>query len=461
MKRALQITLPFLILVIAGLIVRHMILNKVEPQTRRIPTPNTQVVVRPLQEENFRVTLHSQGTVRARTESALIPEVRGRIVSISPNFQEGAFFEEGEVLLEIDDRDYRTELTVAEAALAQAELTLAQESARYEQAKRDWDRLNPNSEATSLTLREPQIRQARAAADSAKARVESARHNLERTKLTAPYAGRVLTKSADVGQFVSAGTQLAKVYAVDYAEVRLPLTANQYAFLNLPTVYRGGDPSIAKGPIVHLRSTVGGTTHSWEGRVVRSEGAVDTRTRQLFVVAQVENPYGRSVSGRPPLKVGTFVEAEIEGALLQNVIVIPRVVYRENSYVLVVDENNSLTRRPVNVVWEDEDNIVVRGGLTAGEQLCLTDVPYALESLPVTASIERKGPNGEVIVEAPKPRPTYADTVIERLGDKMPTDLKDQLSAAKESGDWSKIGSLMRQIDDWAKLNGIEMPPRS
>ncbi len=457
MKRILQIALPIVIIAASALLVRQMILNRVEPEKRRLQTPTAQVVARPLQEQSFQITLHSQGTVRARTESSLIPEARGRIVRISPNFQEGAFFEKGEVLLEIDDRDYVTELTVAEAALAQAELTLSQETARYEQAKRDWERLNPGAAANELTLREPQIRQARAAAASAQARVESAKLNLERTKVTAPFAGRVLTKSVDLGQVVAVGTQMARIYAVDFAEVRLPLTANQYAYLNLPAVYRGSDPSIERGPLVKLSSSVAGVTHTWEGRVVRSEGAVDTRTRQLIVVAQVENPYGRSVPGRPPLKVGTFVEAEIEGAVLQNVFVVPRHLYRENSYVLIVDESSHLTRRPLDVVWENDESIVARGGLAAGELLCLTDVPYALESWPVVASLEGQENRGRMVAGGASG--SYPDLVMQHLGDKLPSELKNELATAKDAGDWSRMGPVMRQIGEWAKANGYEMPP--
>ncbi|MDQ8201876.1 efflux RND transporter periplasmic adaptor subunit [Pelagicoccus sp. SDUM812003] len=466
MKRLLQITLPIGILLFSGAIIYFIMASKEEPQRQRFQAPNPEVVVRPLQAQDYTVTLHSQGTVKARTESSLIPEVRGRIVSIAPNFQEGAFFEEGEVLLKIDDRDYLTELTVAEAQLAQAELTFMQETARYDQARRDWDRLNPGMEATELTLREPQLRQANAAVASAKARVETAKLNLERTEVRAPYAGRVLTKSVDVGQFVSTGNELARIYAVDYAEVRLPLTASQMGFLDLPSIYRGSNPSIENGPLVTLKSSVGGNVYSWEGRVIRSEGAVDTRTRQLFVVAQIQDPYGKSVPGRPPLKVGTFVEAEIEGTVLEDVVVIPRKLYRENSYVLVVNEKSNLDRRDVETIWEDKESIIVKSGLRPGELLCLTDVPYALEGWEVTANMENANTPASAYAHT---RPsggataaggTYADSVMSALGEKLPADLRDRLVQAKSSNDWSKMGPLMRQISEWASANGETMPPR-
>ncbi len=465
MRRILQVLLPVTIVFVFAIAIWLIIASKVEPQQRKYAPPSPQVVVRKLAKEDFQITLHSQGAVRARTQSSLIPEVRGRIVSVSPNFQEGAFFEKGDILLEIDDRDYRTELTVAESALAQSELALLQEEARYEQARRDWDRLNPGKTATELTLREPQIRQARAAVASAEARVATAQLNLERSKVTAPYAGRILTKNVDVGQYVTTGSQLADIYAVDFAEVRLPLTASQIGYLNLPSIYRGSNPSIENGPRVTLSTSVGGQTHEWEGRIVRSEGSVDERTRQVFVVAQVEDPYGASVPGRPPLKVGTFVQAEIEGSTLKDVYVVPRIVYRENSYVLIVDEKSNLERRKVGLIWENDESIIVDTGLNDGDLLCLTDVPYALEGWQVASRLEGAKMEGGMAGSPSQPRgpsaggQSYPDQVLEKLGAKMPAELKEELVTVKASRDFEKLRPLMGKISAWAAENGLEMPP--
>ncbi len=456
MKRILQVLLPIGIFLFFGVVIAIILASKEEPQQRRYAPPSPEVVVRAMQREDYQVTLHSQGAVRARTRSSLIPEVRGRIVKVSPNFQEGAFFEEGDVLLEIDDSDYLAELAMAKSALAQAELELQQETARYDQARRDWERLNPGGEASELTLREPQIRQSRAAVASAQARVATAELNLERSKVTAPYAGRVLSKKVDVGQYVTTGSQLADIYAVDFAEVRLPLTASQISYLDLPSIYRGSNPAIENGPLVTLSTTVAGDTYEWEGRIVRSEGAVDERTRQIFVVAQVENPYGASVPGRPPLKVGTFVQAEIEGTTLENVFVVPRHMYRENSYVLVVDEESNLERRPVSSVWENDESIIVNKGLEEGDLLCLTDVPYALEGWQVVARDESAPKKDPMVAGAGA---SYPDQVLEKLGDKMPQELRNELIAVKASMDFSKLRPVMGKIASWAEANGEEMPP--
>jgi len=470
MKTFLQYFVPVAFLATGYFIFSYFIASAPEPRQRPSNNTTPSVVARSLQTEDYAITLETQGTVQARTTSTLIPEVRGRIISVAPNFREGAFFEEGDVLLEIDDGDYQTELIVADAALAQAELREFEETARYEQAKLDWARLNPGQEASPLTLREPQIKQARASTASAKARVNNAKRNLERTKIKAPFAGRILSKNVDVGQYVSPGNQLARVYAVDFAEVRLPLTATQYSFLDLPSVYRGENPSLREGPRVTLSSKVGNKTHEWRGRIVRAEGSVDIRTRQLFVVAQIRNPYGRTEEGRPPLKVGSFVEAKIEGKTLEGVYVIPRVLLRENEYVLLVDKQNYLERKSVDIAWETDDVIVVSGGLEPGDKLCLTDVPFALEGWPVDVTDEA-GMEIAAVVEEDAPvrsRPPRApagggigeriDGMIAAAGEGLPEDLKSKLIAIKESGDFSKMRPVVGELREWAEANGVELP---
>jgi len=483
MKRALQILLPIFILGTAIGVAAYMIFNQPEAQRREFTAPPREVVVRPLELADYQVELLSQGSVRARTTSTLIPEVRGRIVAIGPNFQEGAFFEEGEILVEVDRSDYETELIVAEAAQAQADLRLAEEEARSAQAKRDWERLNPNTSANTLTLREPQLKQAAASAASARARVNAAKLNLERTKIRAPFAGRMLTKNVDVGQYVSPGNQMARIFAVDFAEVRLPLTATQFSFLDMEETYRGENPNLAQGPAVELSLEVGGQEFFWRGRVARSEGAVDTRSRQLFVVAQIRNPYGRTANDRPPLKVGSFVEASIEGRVLEDVILVPRSLVRENTYVLMVDRSDGrdvLRRRDVSIIWETDEVAVVSGGLEAGEFLCLTQVPLALEEYPVTAVMESDLPEPEEGQSTPVrrgPPPSAAGGggaggggaggpaagILAALPpDKpLPPELKaklDEAMAAMQSGDRSKMRPVMAEIREWADDNGIELP---
>jgi multidrug efflux system membrane fusion protein len=471
--KILRILLPLLVLGVCGTLAWYIISTKPEPRQRNFSPGATQVEVFVLKPGSYQVELETQGTVRARTESTLIPEVRGRILEIGANFREGAFFEEGDVLMRIDPRDYQTELIVAEANLSQMELALSEEQARSDQAYQDWKRLNLGEEPGDLVLRTPQLKRAKANVSSAEARLETAERNLGKTEIKAPYAGRILTKSVDVGQIVSQGNQMAKIYAVDFAEVRLPLTETQLTFLDLPEIYRGEQPDIRDGPNVTLSSNVADKTHEWEGRITRAEGSFDVRTRQLFIIAQVRNPYGRTQNERPPLKVGSFVKAKIRGAVLENVFVVPRRLLRENSFLLTVDENDTLRRKTVNIVWQNDSSIIVDGGLEPGDRICLTDVPFALEALPVAVTELDKLPFEveKVDVEAVVARRAAAapaggggggflgQIMAAIPADKpLPAELKAKLEAISKSGDRSKMRPLMTELRTWAEKEGIELP---
>ncbi len=384
----LRYLLPLFVLGIFASVAVYLVSTKPTPSRRKPPPAITRVEGVRLKRQDYQVVIRTQGTVQARTESTLIPEVSGRVVSVSPVFRDGGFFEARETLLQIEESDYRTSLTVAEAILAQAQLRLEEEEARAEQARRDWEKLGDGDAAGSLVLRLPQMAEARAVAASAAARVEEAKRDLERARIRAPYAGRILDKRVDVGQYVTPGTVLARIYAVDYAEIRLPLTSTEVGFVKLPELYRGeGGESDQPAPPVSLVSGFGGKENHWRGRIVRTEGAIDVRSRQLFVVAQVDDPYGRGATGKPPLKVGMYVEANVEGEMLEGVIVVPRSAVRNGNEVLLIDGENKLRRRTLSILWSDRDNVIIRDGLEEGEVLCLTPVAFATDGAPVMPRI--------------------------------------------------------------------------
>ena len=372
-------------------------LNISEPvaQRRTPPEPVIRVESKPLQPEDYVLSINSQGTVRARTESTLIPEVSGRILSISPKFREGGFFAEGDILLEIDPSDYLTAVTVAEANLAEARVRLAEEEAQAKQAARDWERLGSGEAPSELVLRGPQLALARANVAAMEARLQQARRDLDRTRVTAPFDGRVMTKRVDVGQVVSPGNLLAEIYAVDYAEIRLPLTSEQYAMLDLAPVVRGQDQEEENIPVI-LSATFGPEKLYWQGRIVRVEGAIDTRSRQIYVVAQVDDPYGPAHT--EPLKVGLFVEAAIKGKQLNDVYVLPRTSLRESRYILTIDEENRIKRVPVSPLWSNADEIVFREpSIAPGTLVCLTQLALAIDGMHVRPTesagvVSRKSP---------------------------------------------------------------------
>lgn len=370
--------LPVAVLAISAAIGVSLIRTAPKAERRQPPPVLPVVEVMTAQKSNYPVIIKSQGTVVPRTESTLVPETSGQIVLASDNFQTGGFFEAGEILLEIDPRDYRNAVVVAQADLAQASASLDEEKARADQALKDWEVLKLSQKPNDLALRKPQLKSARAVVAAAGARLDQANINLERTKIRAPYAGLVLEKQADVGQYVSPGNILAKIYAIDLVEIRLPLTNNHLSFLNLPETYRGDSTTAAnrRYPVVYLSAKVGNKTHRWKGRIVRTEGAIDTLSQQIFVIAQVNDPYSRQ--NEFPLKVGQFVQAQIGGRALIGVFILPRNTIRGNDEVLVVGADDTIERRQVQVVWSGDDHVVVNSGLMEGERISLTALPYAI-----------------------------------------------------------------------------------
>jgi len=320
----------------------------------------------------------------------LIPEVSGRVISISAFFREGAFFEAGQELLQIDSSNYQIAITVAQSKVAEMYLLLAEEQAKARQAEKNWHRLGQGGEPTDLVLRKPQVLGAKAALASAQAGLKQVRLDLQRTHIKAPYAGRILEKQVDIGQYVSPGTVLAKIYAVDYAEIRLPLSDQQLQFIDVPESYRGQQQQDQFKPEVILSTVMGTRPNQWQGRIVRAEGAYDTRSRRLSLVAQVDDPYAKTAENKPPLKVGQFVEATIKGKLLQQVFVIPRSAIRNNTQLMIIDEQSRLNIRQIKILWSDADHVVIEQDIQEGEWLCITPVQYAVNGLQVHALINGK-----------------------------------------------------------------------
>lgn len=373
MSKLRKALLPILIIVVAIVISRIMIANRPPPARAAAPPAPPLVQVQELTPRGYRVQVKSRGVVEAHTRSDLVAQVGGEIQFMHPNFRDGGYFRAGEVLVRIDQRDFKLAVTMAQAELAAAQQTLQEEQARGAQAQRDWERLGGGGEANDLALRKPQLAGARAALAAAQANLEQARLNLSRAEIRAPYDGRVLSKQVDLGQVVSAGTPLGEIYATDKVEVQLPLSNRQTARLALPDQYLD-DADESAGSAVSLIAQIGERAWTWQGRIVRSAGAIDRESRQTFVVAQVDDPYVKREDGGPPLMVGQYVEARIDGEQLEDVFVIPRGAVRGEDLAYVLDDKQQLVERRLDIAWQDDNAMVVRGGLNAGERL-VTTVP--------------------------------------------------------------------------------------
>ena len=380
MKRFMLWFLPLVVLAASLAVAQHLL--STAPEAKRKPPKPVIPVVETLRAQpvDYQVVVQSRGIIAPRTQGALVAEVAGRILEIAPNFRPGGFFEAGESLLLLDSSDYQHARTIAKAELVQADVALQEELAKGEQAKQEWQNLGLDGPAGKLTLRLPQQQRAKAALVAAQARLAQTQRDLQRTRIVAPYAGRVLEKKVDVGQFIVRGSAVATLYAVDYAEVRLPISDRQAAFLTLPERFRH-DSSKPVGPPVTLTATIRGHSYEWLAQVVRTEGTLDARTRQIHLVAQVQDPYGRGPQGRPPLKVGQFVTAAIQGHNLMHVFLVPRSALRAEKKILTLTAENRIQHRALHPVWRDADDLVVLAGLQVGEPIVLTALPYAPDGM--------------------------------------------------------------------------------
>jgi len=389
-RRKLAATVGVLALGAVGAVA--LIAARPQAETRPPAAEPPMVRVLAVTPEDVQLQVRTHGTVAPRTQSELVPEVAGRVEWISPALAAGGFFEADEPLLRLDRRDYEVALASAEAALARAE-----SEAGLTRANRERSRALAGTGVVStaeLDGAENNARVAAAAVDQALAARERARLDLQRTELRAPFAGRVREKQVDVGQFVSRGTAVARLYAVDAAEVRLPIPNDELAHLDLPLAYRG-DPDPGAGPAVTLRVAIAGVTHEWHGRVVRTEGEIDARTRMVHAVARIDDPYGAGgAPARPPLAVGLFVEADIEGRRLRDVVVLPRAAMRDDARVFVIDGDDRLRMRAVELVRATRETVVIGGGLRAGEQVVVSPLEAAVDGMRVRVQDAAEPPRG-------------------------------------------------------------------
>lgn len=375
-----QILIPFAVL--AACVAGAFLLVATAPSVENVPPERAIMAVRTIDAlpTSVRLTVRSQGTVAPRTESALVPEVSGRVIWVSSSLVSGGFFEEGAPLLRLDARDH--EMAVARAAAAEVRAKSELEYASAELGRQKGLSARDVASAAKLSAARRAQRVSEAGLAEARVALEQAKWDLERTEIVAPFEGRVREKSVDVGQFVSRGAPFATLYATDYAEIRLPIADHQLAYLDLPSVRGGAE---GEGPVVHLHARFAGARHEWSGRIVRTEGEIDRRSRMVHVVARVEDPYGMSEGGenRTPLAVGLFVQAEVEGPMAEDVRVVPRYAMRDDAHILVVGADDRLRTHEVEVLRIDGDDVLIRTQLEPGERICVSPLQVVVEGMPV------------------------------------------------------------------------------
>jgi multidrug efflux system membrane fusion protein len=373
--------LPLIVILAAILIAGLMSLTK--PDSLELESPNREVAVKTaiLEKSQVQLTVKSQGTVQPLTRTMLVSEVSGTVMELAPQFEVGGTFSKGDVLIRLDAADYQVAKQRADAQLQSAKAQLLSEQARSSQAKKEWEMTGrPLSEAPVLALRTPFLAEAQSRLLQAEAEVKQAQLKLQRTIIRAPYAGMVSSTMVDVGQYVTIGARLGETFAIDYAEIRLPMTGKDLSKL-------GWNPATSQQQIFHqnkvqLQGSINGINATWQAVLVRSEGTIDQSSRAQYLVAQVSDPYNiKAIPDRPRLLIGSFVEAVVDGKMIENVYSLPRHALRSNKRVATVDADQRLKLLDVDYVFEDHANYYISSGLEGSVEIVTSGMGIMVDGM--------------------------------------------------------------------------------
>ncbi len=373
------------VLFFAGFVAVGLVMTQPEPEQSEPEEIATTVRVLEIQKATVRLQVRSQGTVFPRVESELIPEINGRVKWVSPNLVPGGYFEKDEPLLRLDDRDMRSAVARSRAAITRAK-------AEHEHAQFELGRMQElvKNKLTSQSSLENALRTKRIAEASlldAQIAYEQAQRDLSRTEIKAPYAGLVRTERVDRGQYISRGQSIASIYASDSVEVRLPVADSQLAYLDLPLGFRG-ELKAGQAPEVILSTDYGGQHYEWVGKLVRTEAEIDAKTRMVTAVVRVDNKVAEQ-----PLHVGLFVSAAINGKEIDDIVSLPRAALRNQNQVLVVDAEQRLRFRPVNVIRFEQDQVIINAGLESGEIVNVSPIQTVIDGMRVNPVTDTFGQN--------------------------------------------------------------------
>lgn len=362
------------IIIIAGIGVIIFKLTKPVAEEAKKEEIRPAVELMVVSKTDHEVEIRTDGVVESLRETSLATEVQGRVVDISPNFKKGGRVKKGEVLVKLDAADYQSALAVAEVSAADAALALEQERARVEQAQLDWDKLGKGEPRNPLVLRAPYLKAAETRLDSAKQQVEKARRDLERTEIAAPFDAGVRSANVEVGAVVAPGSMIAELYSNGEIEVRVPLSLEDFGFLN-----RDESGNIQGN--VSLKGRIGIKDYEWKAVPVRVDPEIDRKTLSASVVVKV---LGSEDPEFPLPPVGLFVDVRLAGKRLTNIVEMPRRGLLDGHFVIIVGDNDQIQFRDVRLLRAEEKTVLIAEGLEAGERVVLTRLSSPVNGMKVT-----------------------------------------------------------------------------
>ncbi|MBT3530269.1 MAG: efflux RND transporter periplasmic adaptor subunit [Gammaproteobacteria bacterium] len=386
MKRVL---LPVAILVGCFLVAALLIRNP--PQLEESSPEIIPVAVRVIevQQESVQLTVESQGKVQAAQTANVSAAVAGPVAWISPAMEAGGHVMEGEVLLRLEASDFETALFRSEAALQQAEAEASHSLNELSRLRELAEQRLASDSQLQDSIRTAAVNEARLA--DAQASFGQAELDLARTEIKAPFNAIIESRDVELGQYVNRAQSVGVLFGADVVEVRLPLALRQVGFLDIPLGGRGellGDLA----PEVKITGFFGGEEHIWQGKLVRTEATIDANSNTVQTIIRVEQPDGsttiRDGYETIPLPVGLYVKAEIIGREVDGLISLPRSVIRNNNQVLVVDAENKMYYREIEIFRLEEQQVLISGGILPGERICTSPIQAVVDGMSVQPIVE-------------------------------------------------------------------------
>lgn len=377
-----QIFIPIAILVAAVGIYNAFSAMKKPPEEKKKVDTTPFVAVQEVEVMPLDLSVQSYGVVKPKYETELVAQVSGPIVSLSDDFVRGGFIKKGQLLATIDPSDYEAALIDAQANYASAMAALELEKAQGKVAEREWQRIIDSS-PTELSLRKPQLAQELARVKAAEASVKRATRDLERTKISAPYDAMISGREIGLGSFVGVGSKIGMLLSVAVAEVRLPVADNQLQYL----VDSGIDAQVI------LRSQYSGNKQEWRANIKRSEGVIDNESRMNYLVAEIHDPYGLT-SNTQPIRYGTYVNAEITGLAIENVVLVARHLV-DDEKVAIINDDNTLEFKNVEILRQQGNQVVITSGLTNGDLIITSALDFPISGMKLALLGDKKTPQDE------------------------------------------------------------------
>ncbi|MFH4664113.1 efflux RND transporter periplasmic adaptor subunit [Vibrio cidicii] len=338
-------------------------------EEKKVESKQPTVEVAGLFPTNHRVLITSHGELVPFEVTRLSAQVSGEVTSWHANFVSGGIVKRGEVLFTIESDNYEAAVLQAEAALASAQATLIEERAKAKVAEKQASKLS-DKQVSDLYLRKPQLLSAEAQVKSAQAALKRAKRDLQNCKVIAPYDALVVSRNLGVGQFISAGSEVAVLNNIEAGEIHLPIAGFDSAFL--PEKLSDLNALVTLDGIQKTKR---------EGKVVRDQGLIDSATRMTNVVVRISDPYGIN-SKQPAIKFGSYVEVNFAGKELKHIYRLPQELVN-NRTVWVVNENNELQPRTVNVLRAEGEFMLIAEGIEQSDQLVLTVPEYPQKGMTV------------------------------------------------------------------------------